>query len=569
MREDANGFPGIFQVQDRREGKYILSPTHEEEITTLVGSIVNSYKDLPLKLYQITRKYRDEARPRQGLLRTREFLMKDLYTFDASLESALESYHTTRMAYSSFFDEFKLPYLVAKAASGDMGGDLSHEFHFLTSKGEDNIVSCTTCDYVANEELAEAGRPTGLQKFVNGQNTGTEDRSSLVGFASAPPNTDNPEDLYRQWFGYSGDGRTMVQVIYPTKKALLFTGIESAQESRVNPSMVKQEFPDLNLSIENPRGDPLEATRIFRIYDGAILPPSASIDEVMDVSIWPPESRDHSYDFDLLRNATTVRQLKRPFVYNPDRHLPVYENDKVPEKARSLLNIVDGDRCVSCKDGHLQVRKAVELGHTFHLGTRYTEPLNAVIANDPKRKDKVNLGNDVDEDESHNNCEDSGSGQHGNHLEHSQIGNISKDNMNQTHMQMGCHGIGVSRLIAAAADVLADTKGLNWPRVMAPFEAVVVPAKSIDVATLAEVYDTLTCFERQCGATVDAIIDDREREFGWKLKDADMIGYPVIVVIGRRWRDQKCEVQCRRLKIKEEVPLPKLREFVIGLLDQL
>ena len=532
LSDDGANSPGIFQIQDRKEARYVLSPTHEEEITTLVGSIVKSYKDLPLKLYQITRKYRDEARPRQGLLRTREFLMKDLYTFDISSVSALESYEMVRRAYIGFFDEFKIPYMVAKASSGEMGGDLSHEFHFPTTKGEDNIVSCDSCGYVANEELAEVGRQS---KFVIGPHAKVQDLNQLLEFASKPQNVESSEGFFRQWFGHSTDGQTMVQAVYPTKSGLQAVGIDSSEEPQINPSAIGQEFPGLDLSVENPQGDPRNATKIYRLYDATILPPSVLLaDSLEEVSSWPTKSSGSPFD------ARVVRKLKKPFTFDAERSLPVYEVEPAAEPPRSLLKVVNGNQCAKCKNGRLRVQTAVELGHTFHLGTRYTKPLNATVFVDSSQKG--NPVNDETKDIAHSD---------------------------QRFIEMGCHGIGVSRLIAAVADALVDTKGLNWPRVMAPFEAIVVPAKAVGIDAHLQVYDVLAFAEGQQESSVDVILDDRQRDLGWKLRDADMIGYPVIVVIGRGWVERKCEVQCRSLGVKEEVPLNQLKDFVLDLLEKL
>ena len=143
----------LLRLEDRKGAKYILSPTHEEEITNVVANAVHSYKELPLRLYQVSRKYRDETRPRQGLLRGREFLMKDLYTFDVNEEQARRTYEDVRQAYVAFLEELRLPYLVAQADSGNMGGDLSHEYHFASSHGEDTVISCNACEFSINEEL--------------------------------------------------------------------------------------------------------------------------------------------------------------------------------------------------------------------------------------------------------------------------------------------------------------------------------------------------------------------------------------------------------------------------------
>ena len=143
----------LLRLEDRKGGRYLLSPTHEEEITSIIANTVKSYKELPLRLYQVSRKYRDEPRPRQGLLRGREFVMKDLYTFDATEEQARLTYEDVRKAYVAFLEDLQLPYLTARADSGNMGGNLSHEYHFASPQGEDTIISCGNCNYSINEEL--------------------------------------------------------------------------------------------------------------------------------------------------------------------------------------------------------------------------------------------------------------------------------------------------------------------------------------------------------------------------------------------------------------------------------
>ncbi|KAF2704511.1 prolyl-tRNA synthetase [Pleomassaria siparia CBS 279.74] len=325
---------------------FLLSPTHEEEITSLVSGMVKSYKDVPLRLYQVGRKYRNELRPRGGLLRAREFMMKDLYTFDYSSELALETYQEVRAAYNNLFDELKVPYLVADADSGNMGGKLSHEYHFASPKGEDDVWKCNTCEFVVNDELVEKG-------------------------------------------------------------------------------------------------------------------------------------------------------------------------------------VEDGDICPRCppNTGHLTVRKAIEVAHTFHLGTRYSEPLGALVT-------------------------------------------TPKDPRPQP-LHMGCHGIGVSRLIGAVASILSDSKGLNWPRAIAPFEVIIIGADSN--MDMGEAQFNHLSVSDETGEPLDVAWDDRPiKSMGWKLRDADLIGYPVILVLGRAWKERGAiEVQCRRLGIKKEVDMASLKKEVTALLDQL
>ncbi|KAL2154126.1 hypothetical protein VTH82DRAFT_2802 [Thermothelomyces myriococcoides] len=203
---------------------YLLSPTHEEEITSLVARSVRSYKELPLRLYQITRKYRDEFRPRHGLLRGREFVMKDLYTFDTTVESALETYHKVRSVYSQFFADMKLPVLAANASSGDMGGDLSHEYHLPTPLGEDHVVSCDNCDYIVNEEIADAALS-----------------SDAV-----------PESSFETWRGITKDRTKLVNVWYPKKIQQVDAGeLREITSQDINMSAVKSIVPDLDTAVED------------------------------------------------------------------------------------------------------------------------------------------------------------------------------------------------------------------------------------------------------------------------------------------------------------------------------
>lgn len=458
------------------------------------------------------RKYRDEPRPRQGLLRGREFIMKDLYTFDCNTEEALKTYDLVRQAYTRLFNELKIPYLVAVADSGNMGGNLSHEFHFPSSKGEDTIVSCSNCDHVYNEELA------------NGQAPGTEpeklrdnfkDDTSTVG-SEGPPAISTG-----LWMAISRDKKTLVRGWYP--KYLLQDGSTEPAERQVNSHAVKAITDaaglDLDLSVENPMEQWVaelkgagnsERLKVLDLYDSQVR-----------VYKRPPLS-------DLLHE---VNKADTDIEYSMLNRFPG------TTKALQLVKVHDGDKCPRCEAGTLKSQTAIELGHTFHLGTRYSEVLQASVA-----VDSALLG---DSDKSSSST--------------------SKSQI--VPMQMGCHGIGVSRMISAVADTLSDSKGLNWPRAMAPYEVVVVPAKGLE-ADAEKVYDSLVSDQN---APVDAILDDRDKQIGWKLGDADLIGYPVIVVVGKGWKKQQTlEVQCRRLdNLREEVPLDRLPEFVRSLLARL
>ncbi|KAI9644451.1 hypothetical protein NHQ30_006472 [Ciborinia camelliae] len=499
-----NASSELFRLKDRKDAGYLLAPTHEEEITELVSNSVHSYKELPVRLYQITRKYRDELRPRQGLLRSREFVMKDLYTFDYNNTSALSTYDDVRMAYKNLFDELKIPYLVAEADSGDIGGDLSHEFHFPTKIGEDNIISCTKCDYVANEELAETGVPE-VNKIDDLDVVNIRNASVIAGFSR------DGSTLIATWF-YSDNGE---------ENELNTRSIKSVLPE-YDPSR-KVDYQDLARILNQgnefePSQKPI--TRVVHLIDGRV-PPKISQVITKDGFSALAKAKGSTQD-DWLSEVGDTSFISQ---------------DPSTGELLNLRRIMEGDVCPKCQEPTLKVEKAIELGHTFHLGTRYSKPMEATVT--------VPFGLVENKPNDQGNTPQSG--------ENGQV---------QVPMEMGCHGIGVTRMIGAVAETLADEKGLNWPRVMAPFEIVVVPGKGLNEDAL-QIFDTLSA------SSMDPVVDDREVSIAWKLRDADLIGYPVIVLLGRKWKEGLCEIQCRRLGVKEDVKMEDLKSFVGKLLSQL
>lgn len=503
----------LFRFNDRKDTPFLLAPTHEEEITTLVGNLTTSYKSLPLRVYQISRKYRDEARPRQGLLRGREFIMKDLYTFDYSVSEALKTYDAVKHAYTQLFNELKIPYLVAAADSGNMGGSLSHEYHFISPKGEDEVVSCSQCDHVYNEELADGKTHSSEES----------EQTTAPGFQTDDtPVEGGPTISTGMWMAISHDSNTIVRSWHP--KFSMQNGATEPVERHVNSHAVKAVATaagiDLDLSVENPLERWTAHVKASK--------PSAHKPRVLDL-----------YD-------SQVRVYQRPPLSDllqevgcTASDIDYSKLDRFPGTSNklSLVRVHDGDQCSQCAHGSLTSHSAVELGHTFHLGTRYSKVLNASV--------------------SVNSALLEGS---------SDAGAKSSAKEQIVPMQMGCHGIGVSRMISAVANRLADSKGLNWPRAMAPYEVVVVSGKGLETVA-DQVYDSLT---GDAAAPVDVILDDRDKGMGWKLGDADLIGYPIIVVVGNGWKKKETlEVQCRRLDVKEDVSLDGLRTFVESLLAKL
>lgn len=435
--------------------------------------------------------------------------MKDLYTFDYSLELALKTYEDVRKAYSQIFiKEMKLPILVAKASSGDMGGDLSHEYHIPTPLGEDHVISCDKCDYVANEEVVQAR---------------IEQAADVSDYGNV-----------NAWRGISKDRKTIVNVWYDSSGA--------TTQKDINMHAVKQVVPELDTGVEDAVSlwskalqSPSGKVKLVNLFDCRLSEPI--IHDIM--------SRPDSWIFqgdtsNAWHNAVSTERVCAPGSTN-------------------FLRVQDGDGCPHCPDGTLTVQKAIELGHTFHLGTRYSEPMNAKVAG-PK---SLLLETSTESPSSS--------------ASHSPTANTA------VPIQMGCHGIGISRIIGAVANHLVDERGLNWPRIIAPYEVVIVinnnnPKDHGAMSDGEAVYDELTrpsdaVADETTGQRprLDAIIDDRnDLPRGWKLKDADLVGYPVMVVLGKEWKaSARVEVQCRRLGFTELKTVPELRRCVEDLLQQL
>ena len=484
----------FFKLTDRRDFKWLLTPTHEEEITRLVGEMALTRKSLPIRLYQVTRKYRDEKRPRGGMLRGREFLMKDLYTFDANEQGSRSTYDAVRGAYAGIFDALKVEYISARADSGDMGGSLSHEYHLLHASGEDDIVHCPSCGFAKNEEVVE------------GHNYEYRKVEGL------PGNGDNDADIsahldLSQYIAVSKDGLTLVKACAP-KWSNRPAG--QAVEAEINSHAVKaafQGYVDLDTGVENP-------TEVFVERLGhlnSLQQPKTCF--LFDDRVPIPQRRHIIRQDWQLMNANDIEVLE------------VNSGNSSTDAAHAinLLKASPGDQCPTCQRDGLQVHRAIEVGHTFHLGTRYSAELDAVVNHDGVK----------------------------------------------TPLEMGCHGIGVSRLIAAIAACCADSQGLNWPKIVAPFQVVVLgrPDHSESAANFSARLANMDAN----GDLIDVLLDDRpSQSLPYKLKDADAIGYPIIVVFGASWEAaHRVEIQCRRLHIKEEVAYEEASGFIQNLLCQL
>ncbi|KAK9331508.1 hypothetical protein V1520DRAFT_337473 [Lipomyces starkeyi] len=416
----------LYKLKDSSDSEFCLAPTHEEEITSLVSREITSFRQLPLRLYQIGRKYRDEMRPRGGMLRGREFVMMDLYTFDTTTETALSTYEEIRVAYRSIFDTIGIKYAVSEADSGSIGGDLSHEFHYITPVGEDTLITCDSCDYTANVEVAVS--------YPSGKHVYDPDKVAVK-------------------YGLTTDS-TLLVIYYPPDRV-------------VNENLIKKELPTYDRSVRNPvseftrNGDPM-LQRIIRIFDERVSEKSSLPDLPVSINIG---------------NITTIR-------------FPCVE--VAPQSHPKEL-------CPHCEDGALLASRAVEVGHTFYLSTKYSAALKAHFTAEDGAKKPI---------------------------------------------EMGCYGIGVSRIISAVAEVTRDYYGLSWPVAICPFEVVIVTKPKSD-----KIYDLAIKLYQDLRKTgCEAVIDDRDdKSFGWKLSDSKFLGFPVSVVVGNNYlKDGRVDVECRR-----------------------
>ena len=526
--------------------------------------------------------------------------MKDLYTFDASEPEALDTYKLVRNAYNAFFDELKVPYLVAQAHSGDMGGKMSHEYQLPSAKGEDVILNCSECGYVINEELAsdslatngvsiavQAARDRDITKrgidSPIGKEAGDEkklDQNSSGGAGvvrtKKPLNegfhedadicAGNPGDAcdegiitqgFKIWHGVTTDRSFLLEAVIPWTIKVVdeSRNISHWRETEFCTNSIRKYYPEIDLSIEQP----VEAFK--QINSGKNI-----LADAEQYSTRP--GRVHYLcDHRLSRQARERwRKSSGSIVDQLGEDVQVEESQFVA----GMVKIAAGDPCSRCSKGTVKTTKAIEVGHTFHLGTRYSEPLDACFIPSPSQTREVlttaktansrrNLDLPITEQTQPS------------------LTVSASQNAPKVPMQMGCHGVGISRLIAAVADTLADAKGLNWPRVMAPFEVVII-AKDEHQNQIPAVCKALNAVtsgpgpvsDESMNMPLDIVIDDRKQGLGWKLNDADLIGYPIIVILGKRYeKGRLCEIQCRRLGIREDVHSEQLKGRVRKLLQEL
>ena len=469
--------PDLFRLQDRRGADYLLGPTHEEMFTLMVKGEYSSYKDLPLALYQIQTKYRDEARPRSGIIRGREFVMKDSYSFDLTDEGLVESYMRHRAAYISTFDRLRLKYNIVSAVSGAMGGSASEEFLAPCETGEDTYVLCEKCGYAANVEAmttviaaSDASSVPALEVF-DSPNT---------------PTIDTLVELLNAKFGGGYDGSKTL------KNVMLM-----ADEKAISVLVPGDREVDLKRLLANLAGvndirvfEDADFTKFPGLVKGYIGPQDAKksgITVYADPRIAPGTS--------WVTGANAKDKHARNVVNGRD-----FEVDHYVEAAQ----IKQGDSCPKCATPVI-IDRAIEIGHIFQLGRKYADALNLTVL-DQNGKSQV--------------------------------------------VTMGSYGIGVSRAVAAIAEQSYDEIGLSWPVEVAPAKVHVVATGKEDA-----VFEAAEKISAELEARgISVMIDDRRGTSpGVKFKDAELIGIPMIVVVGKALEQGNVEVRVRKSGEKVEV----------------
>ncbi len=455
--------PELLRFKDRHERDYCLGPTHEEVITDIARRELHSYRQLPMNLYQVQTKFRDEIRPRFGLMRGREFVMKDAYSFDVSDEAAGESYRKMYEAYTRIFQRCGLKFRAVEADSGSIGGSFSHEFMVLADTGEDTLVVCRSCDYAANVEKAKVVLTDKeqvdqeLQECVKVETPGMKKVERVAEFLGV-----TPQEVIKTMI-YLADGEPV---------AVLVRGDREVQSVKLKNMLGAAE-------VELAEDDAV--WKLTKLPVGYIGPVDLPIKLVADQEVMQ------------MVNAVAGAGEKGHHVtgVNPGR-------DFTPLMTGDLRQITSSDSCPAC-GGSLELTEGIEVGHIFKLGTNYSEAMDATF------QDKE--------------------GQ-------------------QQPLVMGCYGIGVSRVVAAAIEQNHDNNGIIFPLPLAPVQVTVLNLglKNPETTGAAEkLYQDLQ------DAGLDVLLDDRDERPGSKFKDADLLGIPYRVTVGKTWeKEGRVELRLRR-----------------------
>ncbi len=474
--------PELLRFTDRHERESCLGPTHEEVVTDIIRSNIHSYKQLPVNLYQIQTKFRDEIRPRFGLMRGREFIMKDAYSFDVSDEAASISYGKMRDAYIRIFTRCGLKFRAVEADSGSIGGSFSHEFMVLAETGEDTIVFCSACDFAANVEKAPVAPPEkSAAAFKDMEKIETPGRckvNAVCEFLGI-----EPRELVK----------TLVYMIDDKATAVLVRGDREVEEVKLKNLLGAT---DLVLA------DDKQILAATGVVSGYLGPVGTKIDLVAD------------HEIAAMTNFYAGGNEENYHLKNVN-----FQRDFQVKVIGDIRKITMEDSCPYCK-GSLEMAEGIEVGHIFKLGTKYSEAMAAYFQDSSGK---------------------------------------------EVPFVMGCYGIGVSRVVAAAIEQNHDDNGIIFPMALAPYQ-VIIANLDIKDAAISEAAEQL--YQNLLDSGVDVLLDDRDERPGAKFKDADLLGIPIRVTVGRKYaQDGVVEIRQRKNGETHEMKVDDSFTYITGLID--
>ena len=477
----------LLRIKDRHGREFCYGPTHEEVITDIVRREIKSYRQLPILLYQIQTKFRDEVRPRFGIMRGREFMMKDAYSFHADEKDTQHTYHQMAKAYTKIFDRCGLKFKQVQADSGTIGGSISHEFAVLADSGEDEIGFCETCDFASNLEMAESkppspsAPPSTPQDLKEVETPGKKSVKEVAGFLNLP-------------------AQQIVKTILLENENGLVTGLVRG-DHEIN--LVKMKNL-IGCEWLQPAGEKAfsKHPELHRGYIGPVG---------LDLPVYADHEISVLHDF--------VTGANKPSTHFTGVQV---QRDLKIEKFGDIRTVQAKDPCPRCEDGKYQVKRGIEVGHIFILGTKYSSAMKAVFLD-----------------------------QHG------------KENA----LVMGCYGIGVGRTAAAAIEQNNDERGIIWPRNLAPFQVIIIPVNYSN-SDLKNACDTL--YNRLQETGIETLLDDRSDRLGGKLKDADLMGIPLQIIIGPKSLSAgQVEIKIRKTNESSLHPYPQVIEDIPSILKDL
>jgi prolyl-tRNA synthetase len=478
----------LVRFKDRHERDFCLGPTHEEIVTDLVRRSVRSYRELPFNLYQIQTKFRDEPRPRFGLMRGREFIMKDAYSFHADVEDCRREYGNMYETYNRIFIRCGLRFRAVEADTGAIGGSQSHEFQVLAESGEDAIISCSNCDYAANLEKAEvrAAQPAGRRmheespKLEKVSTPGRKSVAEVAAFLKIPA-----ENFVKT-------------LVYETDTGLVAALVRGDHE--INELKLRTVLGSDELTL----ADESSVVSAAGAVPGFLGPIGLKLRMIADLSVQG------------MRAAVTGANESDAHFIHVDQ-----ERDFTPTAFADLRLAIAGDPCPRCETGALEAHRGIEVGQVFYLGTKYSEAMGATYLDAEGR---------------------------------------------ERPFEMGCYGIGISRLVAAAIEQNHDANGIIWPLSIAPFEVLLLPINYKDKA-IREAADRL--YQELRDRAVEVLLDDRDERPGVKFKDADLIGIPLRVTIGAKGLEKGLvELRLRHSGKMDEIPMADSTEKLFTILAQ-